>query len=1563
MSINKYTTQEVLNKVYTDESDNTISLQAQTAKETLNAVLSSGEDSLNVSLAGSNTITGDVTISGDLTVNGNGGGAYDEIVNGDLHVKSDSGNSTDAFLVEKNDGTDVFIIDTTNSNVKIPNGILTLGTADSTSGHINAFENMSFNIDTDNDDTTRFFEFAINGASGAGTELMRLTEAGQLGIGSSAPDAWSYTNPVLTLSGGTTANNYVAFNLGAYSTSTTGILGDINFTQFASDGTTGAERAIVRAVNDGATDSVALKFLTTPTGGAVTERLKIDSSGNVGIGTASPSYTLDLSTSSNNMARFNSSNSTGGTLRFAQGGNNKFFLGMFSSISGSGTDYSPFLLAETGLGLSFGVNGTASKVMTIDSSGNVGIGTTSPKHYSGTTGTVLSVHSATHRGILELSGASNSDDGIIGAVTFANTENDADKGALAQLFAYVETNDSNGGNDSGGHLAFLTRPDGGTITERMRINSAGSTKIFGNQFIEGTDAFLQFHDTGETGGGGGEGVHTILSADDKLKFMGREDDASAHVEGFSLLRTGDVQFHKTITIDSNATDGTALTIDSEAQDGQGIYMDVSQQTTGYGINIADSGNSRTTGGLLYINSNQNNSGTRNVVDIINNHTGATNATALMVTQKAAVQAVKIDQDGNGDGLLISTDATTRHGLYVDGSAFTTGNGAYIYSNASNDSTRNLMLIVNDNAGATGATGLKIQQDSTAPALVALGNVGIGTSSPSDYNSGGNNLVIYENGHSGITIASGTSSNGSIHFADGTTGNEAYRGVIAYSHSSEVLQFATVGANNGYQLKLDQNSKISLSNNDGSGTSTVFGSLAGRDLAADGNYNTFVGDSAGLQNKLGINNVALGHNAMDDSYASDATDAENDNNVFIGYNSGGGTWTGSTSDHACHDNIGIGTSTMVGQMQGAINNIGIGSSALTSLTEGTYNVSVGALSLDALTTGSQNTAIGDSALGATVDGASNTAVGAYAMSGGDAHIYNTAIGCQSLSDATGSSNTALGFQSGNTGTNDITSGSENTLIGSQTSASSSTASNQIVVGKGEVGYGDFTASIGGTVLGLNVPNTMPSPYYRFDGTNDQIDIADNVNLDLSDALSIECLFKTEAINTYQELVNKADGTGAATSPYRLNITNGGLLNAYVANGSSANTAVTSSQLTAGQWYHAVFTADGSNLKLYLNGTLVDTESQSITPETQNGILTIGRWGDTGGEYYPFLGEMQKVRLYNKALTATEVKEMYSGASVPFKYKGANQTSMINNGDFSNGATTGFYGGWSHDTSNNEADYDASGNDESQLSIQGAVAFVKDKEYQLVFTVANVSSGALKLKWFIGSDEAITQADYTNGTHTVLFTSPVSASANFTAKARNSGQGGSSGSITNVALTRAGAVAEYDGSSAGEKVWGDKSGNSLDGTVSGATLENTPYDAGTEYEEGTFDPVWVAGTGSFSGTISYQNIFGKYVKIGNAVHITLGFYNNAFESTGGSGSIKIGGLPYTASAKCALTLGDTRLFNDDNPSEAEVGNGTTNVILYIRDGNADVANTELQVADLATGSGIVANLVTLSGTYFT
>ena len=90
-NLRKYTTQEVLNKVYTDSSGNSIGLNAATSKETLNAVLTSGADSLNVALSGG-TISGDVTISGDLTVNsGTSTLVFDESVVGDMSIKGADG--------------------------------------------------------------------------------------------------------------------------------------------------------------------------------------------------------------------------------------------------------------------------------------------------------------------------------------------------------------------------------------------------------------------------------------------------------------------------------------------------------------------------------------------------------------------------------------------------------------------------------------------------------------------------------------------------------------------------------------------------------------------------------------------------------------------------------------------------------------------------------------------------------------------------------------------------------------------------------------------------------------------------------------------------------------------------------------------------------------------------------------------------------------------------------------------------------------------------------------------------------------------------------------------------------------------------------------------------------------------------------------------------------------------------------------------------------------------------------------------------------------------------------
>jgi len=72
-----------------------------------------------------------------------------------------------------------------------------------------------------------------------------------------------------------------------------------------------------------------------------------------------------------------------------------------------------------------------------------------------------------------------------------------------------------------------------------------------------------------------------------------------------------------------------------------------------------------------------------------------------------------------------------------------------------------------------------------------GNVGIGTTSPSDYYS--DNLVVKQaTGAGGITIATDTSSEGALYFADGTSGNQRYEGGVGYNHSINKLFLVSGG---------------------------------------------------------------------------------------------------------------------------------------------------------------------------------------------------------------------------------------------------------------------------------------------------------------------------------------------------------------------------------------------------------------------------------------------------------------------------------------------------------------------------------------------------------------------------------------------------------------------------------------------------------------------------------------------------------------------------------------------------------------------------------------------------
>jgi hypothetical protein len=103
---------------------------------------------------------------------------------------------------------------------------------------------------------------------------------------------------------------------------------------------------------------------------------------------------------------------------------------------------------------------------------------------------------------------------------------------------------------------------------------------------------------------------------------------------------------------------------------------------------------------------------------------------------------------------------------------------------------------------TGAGGLKFKDvngdgmtfagpSSDYMRILTGGTVGIGTSTPSSYDSRANNLVVGDSGDAGITIFSGASNDARLQFApSGDTGLN--NGLIGYDNANDKMSFATAG---------------------------------------------------------------------------------------------------------------------------------------------------------------------------------------------------------------------------------------------------------------------------------------------------------------------------------------------------------------------------------------------------------------------------------------------------------------------------------------------------------------------------------------------------------------------------------------------------------------------------------------------------------------------------------------------------------------------------------------------------------------------------------------------------
>jgi hypothetical protein len=92
-------------------------------------------------------------------------------------------------------------------------------------------------------------------------------------------------------------------------------------------------------------------------------------------------------------------------------------------------------------------------------------------------------------------------------------------------------------------------------------------------------------------------------------------------------------------------------------------------------------------------------------------------------------------------------------------------------------------------------------------------------------------------------------------------------------------------------------------------------------------------------------------------------------------------------------------------------------------------------------------------------------------------------------------------------------------------------------------------------------------------------------------------------------------------------NGGYINI------SSNTLI-----SANSWYHITGTYDGNFLKIYINGTLDNSLKISSAINKTNEPLIIGwRYNGTYGDH--FSGLIDELRIYNRALSETEIQQLY------------------------------------------------------------------------------------------------------------------------------------------------------------------------------------------------------------------------------------------------------------------------------------------------------------------------------------
>lgn len=201
-------------------------------------------------------------------------------------------------------------------------------------------------------------------------------------------------------------------------------------------------------------------------------------------------------------------------------------------------------------------------------------------------------------------------------------------------------------------------------------------------------------------------------------------------------------------------------------------------------------------------------------------------------------------------------------------------------------------------------------------------------------------------------------------------------------------------------------------------------------------------------------------------------------------------------------------------------------------------------------------------------------------------------------------------------------------------------------------------------------------YTFDGSNDYINCSGRATSVVNN-WTISAWIKP-ALLPQSNVYIVYNGNNAAG--YGFGISNGAGGSGSILTGLYGSATYINSGYTfasANIWYHVVMTRRGGTVYFYVNGTQTASTSASV-PNAPNDRLTIGNELDSSNNPYRYFnGTIDEVRIYNRSLSADEIKQFYY--SNFNKYDADKWAFYANQSNLTAGTYT--YQGFAKDTDSN------------------------------------------------------------------------------------------------------------------------------------------------------------------------------------------------------------------------------------------------------------------------------------------